>query len=153
MSQDHPGVRFPPPFIYVGFIILGLLLQRVWPIAVVPQRLAAPFGIAFVVLGFAIAFAGFRELTRHKTTIRPDQPSSRIVRSGPYRFTRNPLYVSLSTLHLAVGLWTNSLWVVLLLAPAILVMTRQVIAREEAYLARAFGEQYLSYKNAVRRWL
>ena len=90
MSQDHPGVRFPPPFIYVGFIILGLTLQRVWPIAVVPQGLAAPFGIAFVVVGFAIAFAGFRELTRHKTTIRPDQPSSRIVRSGPYRFTRKP---------------------------------------------------------------
>ncbi len=97
--------------------------------------------------------SGFRELRRHDTTIRPDQPSSTIVISGPYRLTRNPLYLSLATFYLGIGLWTNSLWVILLLVPLLFVMTRQVIAREEAYLERAFGDTYLNYKSQVRRWL
>ena len=112
-----------------------------------------PLGIAFIVVAIAIMVAGFRELRRHETTIRPDQPSSTIVNSGPYRFTRNPLYVALATLYVGIGLWTNSLWVILLLVPLLFVMTRQVIAREEAYLERAFGDTYLNYKSQVRRWL
>ena len=153
VSEDHAGIRFPPPFIYLSFLIAGLLLSRVRPLAVVPASYATVLGIAFVVVAIAIMVSGFRELRRHETTIRPDQPSSTIVTSGPYRFTRNPLYVSLMTSYLGIGLWTNSLWVILLLVPLLVVMTRQVIAREEAYLERAFGDTYLSYKSEVRRWL
>ena len=155
MSEDHAGVRFPPPFIYLSFLVAGLLLSRVRPLTVVPAFYATVFGIAFIVVAIAIAVAvaGFRELRRHETTVRPDQPSSTIVNSGPYRFTRNPLYLSLATLYLGIGLWTNSLWVILLLVPLVFVMTRQVIAREEAYLERAFGDTHLNYKSQARRWL
>ena len=153
MSGDHAGIKFPPPLVFVISILLGLGLNRVWPMTVVPPPLAMPFGIAFIVAAFALAFLGFRELGRHKTTVRPDEPSSTIVKTGPYRFTRNPLYVSLSTLQLGIGLWANILWVVVMLIPAWIVMTTQVIAREEAYLERAFGDDYLSYKSSVRRWI
>ena len=153
MSEDHAGVRFPPPFIYLSFLVAGLLLSRVRPLTVVPAFYATVFGIAFIVVAIAVAVAGFRELRRHETTVRPDQPSSTIVNSGPYRFTRNPLYLSLATLYLGIGLWTNSLWVILLLVPLLFVMTRQVIAREEAYLERAFGDTHLNYKSQARRWL
>ena len=153
MSEDHAGVRFPPPFIYLSFLVAGLLLSRVRPLTVVPASYATVFGIAFIVVAIAVAVAGFRELRRHETTVRPDQPSSTIVNSGPYRFTRNPLYLSLATLYLGIGLWTNSLWVILLLVPLLFVMTRQVIAREEAYLERAFGDTHLNYKSQARRWL
>lgn len=153
MSEDHAGIRFPPPFIYLSFLAAGLLLSRMRPLTVVPNSYTTALGIAFVLIAIAISVSGFRELRRHETTIRPDQPSSTIVNSGPYRFTRNPLYVALATLYVGIGLWTNSLWVILLLVPLLFVMTRQVIAREEAYLERAFGDTYLNYKSQVRRWL
>ena len=153
MSDDHAGVKFPPPLIFLISILVGLGLNRIWPMGVVPDSLAVPFGIAFVVAAFALAFLVFRELGKHKTTTRPDQPSSTIVQTGPYRFTRNPLYVSLSMLQLGIGLWSNNLWIVMMLIPAWIVMTTQVIAREEAYLERAFGDAYLKYKASVRRWI
>ncbi len=153
VSQDNAGVKVPPPFIFLISILIGLGLNRARPMSVVPENLAMPLGVAFIVASIALAFLGFRELGRHKTTTRPDEPSSTIVKTGPYRFTRNPLYVSLSTLQLGIGLWTNNLWVVLMLIPVGIVMTTQVIAREEAYLERAFGEDYLRYKASVRRWI
>lgn len=153
MSNDHAGVKFPPPLIFLISILFGLLVNRLYPMSVVPESLAMPFGILFIVAAFGVAFLGFRELGRHKTTVRPDEPSSAIVKSGPYRFTRNPLYVSLSTLQLGIGLWANILWVVVMLIPVWIVMTTQVIAREEAYLERAFGDDYLAYKSSVRRWI
>jgi len=153
MSTDNAGVKFPPPFIFLLSILIGLGLQRFWPMSVVPATLALPLGVASIVFALVLVILGFRELRRHKTTIRPDEPSSAIVKTGPYRFTRNPLYVSLSALQLGIGLWTNILWVVVMLIPVWIVMTTQVIAREEAYLERAFGEEYSSYKASVRRWI
>jgi protein-S-isoprenylcysteine O-methyltransferase Ste14 len=153
MSTDNAGVKFPPPFIFLLSILIGLGLQRFWPMSVVPATLALPLGVASIAFALVLVILGFRELRRHKTTIRPDEPSSAIVKTGPYRFTRNPLYVSLSALQLGIGLWTNILWVVVMLIPVWIVMTTQVIAREEAYLERAFGEEYSSYKASVRRWI
>ena len=99
MSEDHAGVRFPPPFVYLSFLVAGLLLSRVRPLTVVPRLTRQLSGSLLIV----VAVAGFRELRRHETTVRPDQPSSTIVNSGPYRFTRNPLYVSLATLYLGLA--------------------------------------------------
>ena len=153
MSRDSAGVKFPPPLIFLVSILIALGLKRVWPMSVVPETVAMPMGVVFIVAAFCLALLGFRELRRHKTTMRPDEPSSAIVKSGPYRFTRNPLYVSLSALQLGIGLWTNNLWMVAMLLPVWVVMTTQVIAREEAYLERAFGDDYLAYKSTVRRWI
>ncbi len=153
MTTDSAGVRFPPPLIFLSFILIGLGISWLRPMSVVPEPLAMPFGVAFVVGAGTLAVLGFRELRRKKTTIRLDEPSSTIVKTGPYRFTRNPLYVALGTLHLGIGLWTNSFWVVLMLIPALIIMTTQIIAREEAYLERAFGDEYVSYKASVRRWI
>lgn len=153
MSTDHAGVKFPPPFIFLFSILIGLGINRFWPMSIVPSTLAMPLGLASIAVATIIVTLGFRELHQYKTTVRPNEPSSAIVKTGPYRFTRNPLYVSLSALQLGIGLWTNILWVVLMLIPVLIVMTTQVIAREEAYLERAFGEEYSSYKASVRRWI
>lgn len=152
-QQDHAGIRFPPPFIYLTAILIGVALEWLWPFTI---STPAPFRIvsgALFVCATAIAVSGFRELRRHETTFRPDAPSATIVSSGPYRFTRNPLYLSLATLHLAIALAIPSLWAAVMLLPAVFVIRTQVIAREEAYLERAFGESYLAYKRTVRRWL
>ncbi len=153
MSEDNPGVKFPPPAIFLISILIGLGIHRYFPIAVVASALSTPLGAMLSIVAAGIALLGFRELGRHETTVRPDAAASSIVKTGPYRFTRNPLYVALSTLQLGIGLWTNNLWIVLMLIPAWILMTTQVIAREEAYLERAFGDEYLSYKRSVRRWI
>lgn len=153
MSEDNPGIKFPPPLIYLISILIGIGIGRVSPMAFLPAGLATPLGAIVSAAALALAILGFRELKRHETTPRPDKASSAIVKTGPYRVTRNPLYVSLATLQLGIGLWTNNLWIVLMLIPVWLVMTTQIIAREEAYLERVFGEEYSSYKTSVRRWI
>lgn len=153
MSDDNPGIKFPPPFVFLFAILFGVATKMIWRLSIVPDNLAIPSGSVFVVAAFSLAFVGFRELKRHETTPRPDQAASTIVKSGPYRFTRNPLYVALSLLQLGIGLLTNNLWIVLMLVPVWIVMTTQVIAREESYLTRAFGDDYTTYKASVRRWI
>jgi protein-S-isoprenylcysteine O-methyltransferase Ste14 len=153
MSRDNAGVHFPPPLFFLFSILIGVGLHRIEPLPVIPQNLATAIGVVLAVVALSIACLGFRELRRHRTTIRPNAPSSTVVRTGPYRFSRNPLYLSLATLELGIGLATDNLWIVLMLLPTCLLLTRQVIAREEAYLDRAFGDEYRRYKASVRRWL
>ena len=75
-----------------------------------------------------------------------------IITNGPYRFSRNPIYLSFTLLQLGLGMWANSAWLVGMLIPTLVLMSYGVIAREERYMARKFGDEYLQYKRAVRRW-
>jgi protein-S-isoprenylcysteine O-methyltransferase Ste14 len=110
---------------------------------------AAFFVVTYLVL-FGSAFAAFR---RARTTIIPNQPATALVTGGPYRVTRNPMYVSLVALYLGVTLFVNSWWPVILLPLVILLVDRTIIAREERYLADAFPAEYGPYRARVRRWL
>lgn len=149
---DSPGVRFPPPLIYLAAILLGILLDGMSPF----PRLAAPLrwaGIAIVIAAVAVNVAGFRALRRAGTTVRPDRAATSLVVRGPYRITRNPLYLSLTLLHLGIALWARSVWLVLWVVPAVLVIDRFVIPREERHLESVFGETWRDYRARVRRWL
>ncbi|MGE5443670.1 MAG: methyltransferase family protein [Ignavibacteriales bacterium] len=88
-----------------------------------------------------------------KTSLIPVKPTTAIVTDGPFRFSRNPIYVGFAFLYLGVGLWLNALWVVVMLVPLLLVIQSYVIVREERYLELKFGQEYLQYKARVRRWL
>jgi protein-S-isoprenylcysteine O-methyltransferase Ste14 len=155
----HAGVRFPPPFVYVGGIVIGWLLDRAraWPItrdagstaSAVRLAIAVVLAVAYVAL-FLGAFSAFR---RAHTTLIPNRPATAFVTDGPYRWTRNPMYVSLACLYLAVALWLNSWWAVLMLVPVLLVIDRAVIAREERYLGAAFPNDYAGYCARTRRWI
>ena len=92
-------------------------------------------------------------MRRAQTPVDPYSPSTAIVVEGPYRYTRNPLYLALTLFYLALASIVNSVWPLLLLPLVLLVIQRGVIAREERYLEQKFGEQYLRYKSRVRRWL
>ena len=85
--------------------------------------------------------------------MRPDRPDTALITTGPYRFTRNPLYIGLSLVQLSAACWLNNLWILLLLPLSIVVITQYAIAREERYLEKLFGQDYLDYKARVRRWL
>src|SRR5262245_4972804 len=111
-----------------------------------------PLSLAIGLLSASLAIWAERVMKEAGTNVRPDRPSLTIVKGGPYRFTRNPMYLALCLLQAAVGLLLNG-WVPLLFAVLLgLVLHFGVILREESYLEKKFGEQYLSFKRQVRRW-
>lgn len=150
---DNPGVVAPPPLIFTGTLAAGLLLNRLRPTPFLPRGISRRLGPALTVGGLALGLWGFREMRRAGTNVDPREPTTAIVERGPYRYTRNPLYVGMTSIYLGAAALTNALLPILLLPAVLLVITRGVIEREERYLEGKFGDEYLNYKNRVRRWL
>jgi protein-S-isoprenylcysteine O-methyltransferase Ste14 len=146
------GVIAPPPLVYAVPLVCGLLVQYWYPIPVVAHRVAVPLGIVSVLLGL-VGLPAIRAFRRAKTSPRPWRPSTALVTTGPYRFTRNPMYVGFTLLYAGVAIWVNAIWPLLFLPLVLVVMQVGVIAREEAYLERVFGDAYREYRRRVRRWL
>ena len=141
-----------PPIIFLCAILLGIALSRAWPLHFVSPsvRLFGPIITACAVVLFLLSY---REFRRAGTSVQGSKRSTVIVRTGPYRFSRNPIYLSFILFVLGLSLWLNSLWLLVTLVPAIGIMAAVVIPREEKFLDRTFGDQYSSYKASVRRWL
>jgi protein-S-isoprenylcysteine O-methyltransferase Ste14 len=152
-TQDHAGIKFHPPLIYLAFLLLGFGINAAWPAAFLPESLRYGTGGVLIALGLSLSAAAFFQFRRAKTSVRPDRPTTAIVTSGPFRFTRNPFYLALSLVYAGIACVGNSAWVLVLLVPALLVIRYGVIAREERYLERKFGDAYLRYKGSVRRWI
>jgi len=142
-----------PPFIYLGAIALGLLLHFAWPVWLVSRAVSGPLGGTAVLVAVALFLSAVRTFRTAGTPVPGNNPTTTIVRTGPYRFSRNPIYLSFSLLQLGVACWVNSLWLLLTLIPAVALMSLVVIPREEHYLESRFPSDYLRYKASVRRWL
>ena len=110
-------------------------------------------GGVVILAALILLFAAFVQLRRARTTIMPYRPTTAIVDSWPYSFTRNPIYLALAVIYIGIALFFNSFWPFLLLPLVMLVMQRGVIEREERYLEGKFGSDYVDYKWRVRRWL
>jgi protein-S-isoprenylcysteine O-methyltransferase Ste14 len=151
-ERDNAGVVAPPPLIYLGPLVLGLLLDRKFPVPFLPRRIARILG--WPLLGGGLFLMGwfFRTMRRAHTPINPREPVSRLVTEGPFRYSRNPGYLSMAMIYAGVASLANALWAILLLPATLLAIRRGVIEREERYLERKFGEEYLRYKVRVRRW-
>jgi len=151
----HPGVRFPPPFVYAAGILVGWLLDRRWPwrITAHPSWWQPVAVAALIAFAFVIAASAMTLFWRARTSLIPNRPASAFVASGPYRFTRNPMYLSMTALYLGVALALNSWWPMVLLPIVLLIIQRAVIAREERYLRQRFPDEYPAYCQRVRRWL
>ena len=152
-KKDIAGVIAPPPLIFLACTLLGVALHFLAPIAVMPAPLNGWLGPTFIGLGVILVALCFRSFRKAKTEPRPDRPTTAIVCAGPYRFSRNPMYVAASLVQIGIGIWVNSIWIIAMLIPALIVVSYGVISREERYLERKFGEGYLGYKTSVRRWL
>jgi len=152
---QNAGVHFPPPFWYVAGILGGIALNR-WrpmPMTTGPSNVRMAIAVLGVLAYLAIFAGAFMAFRRARTTIVPNRPASSLVTAGSYRFTRNPMYVSLVFLYIGVAAFVNSWWTVILLPVVILLIDRTVIAREERYLADAFPTEYEAYRAKVRRWV
>ena len=151
--SDNPRVAILPPFLFGGAFLVVVLLQLIWPLRLVPYPIALWIGPMLLVVSLAIGLWGRKTMHRAGTNISPLKPSINLVNTGPYRFSRNPLYVAMTLLYLGLTFLFNSWWGVALLIPVLLVLHFGVVRREERYLERKFGEEYLAYRSQVRRYL
>jgi protein-S-isoprenylcysteine O-methyltransferase Ste14 len=142
-----------PPFVYLCAIALGLLLHFGWPVRLVSRTIGVPLGVTVVLVAVAVFVYAVRTFRTAGTPVPGNRPTTAIVRSGPYRWSRNPIYLSFTLLQLGVAFWVNSLWLLVTLIPAVALMSFVVIPREEQYLEIRFPSDYLAYKASVRRWL
>ncbi len=152
-SPDTAQVLVLPPLVYGAAFVIGLLLHAALPLYVLPPTLTRGIGVVCVLVSLPLAIATLRALSRAHTPVDPMKPTTALVTEGPFRYSRNPIYVALTLLYLGVALLVNALWILLLVVPALVVLRYGVIAREEVYLARKFGDAYRQYTTQVRRWL
>jgi protein-S-isoprenylcysteine O-methyltransferase Ste14 len=139
--------------LFAATLSFGWLLHLVHPVRLLPPLLARSAGSLIVLAAGVIALWAERVMKAAGTNIRPDKPTTSVVITGPFRFSRNPLYLSLCALQLGIALLINGMMPLVFLLPLILLLHFGVIKREERYLAVKFGDDYLSFKNRTRRWL
>ena len=162
IDQDSPQVRVPPPLIYLGALLLGILLDELLRMRIGLGRLHG-LGIATEIrmvltivplaLGAAIMLWAAGLFRRAGTDVKPWRTTTALVTDGPFRWTRNPMYLGMTLVYVALALGFDSLGAALLLIPVLLIIRSQVIGREERYLEAKFGDEYRAYKSQVRRWL
>ncbi|CAN5487348.1 isoprenylcysteine carboxylmethyltransferase family protein [soil metagenome] len=152
-SHEHANVIAPPPLIYGAFLLVGLLLHWASPRPFLSRAAGRLIGPALSVIGFLIGLVAALTMRRAHTSLRPDTPTTALVDTGPFRYTRNPIYVAFTLMYTGIACFVNTLWPILFLPFVLLIMDRGVIAREEQYLTHKFGPVYTQYKRQVRRWL
>jgi protein-S-isoprenylcysteine O-methyltransferase Ste14 len=155
-APPGPGVRYPPPLLFVLGIVAGWLLDHAVPLPLIgpaARSAGALVGWLLLALGVALAVWALATFRAAGTAISPNWPTSALVTHGPFRHSRNPMYLALSLLYLGVMLLVNSVWTLLLLPFVIATLHLTVIRREERYLAAIFGISYDEYRRRVRRWL
>jgi protein-S-isoprenylcysteine O-methyltransferase Ste14 len=152
-NQDNPGIRVPPPLIYLLPLILGLLLDRRAHVPFLPRSVARGLGWSLLGGGVLLSRWFITTMRQADAPVRTDRPVPRLTTEGPFRYTRNPGYLCLAMIYAGIAVLRNSLWAILLLPLVLVVIQREVIGREERYLKRTFGEEYLTYKHRVRRWV
>jgi protein-S-isoprenylcysteine O-methyltransferase Ste14 len=152
-SADHPDIIALPPRLYLAAFLVVLLLRWIRPWPILSPHLVPWVGIGLLLAGLAIGIPGRLALRSAGTSVKPTQPTTAIVMQGPYRFTRNPLYVGLTCFFVGLTLAFDTGWGFVVLVPLLVVMHFGVVRREESYLERKFGEEYRQYRGRVRRYL
>jgi len=149
---DHPNLPIKPPLIFLGAMAIGFLAHWIRPVSVRPPAWWG-LGVLLVIFGLVLVQWSALLFRKRDTAVFPWLPTKVIVTDGPYAFTRNPIYLGFALVQLGVGLWIDRLAVALMVIPAVAATNAWVIAREEAYLERKFGEEYRAYLKRVRRWV
>jgi protein-S-isoprenylcysteine O-methyltransferase Ste14 len=150
---DSPGVRIPPPVVYVAAFLIGLALQARFPLPFLARPVALGLGGVIAAIGVLFIVTSIPTMLRGHGTLNTAGPSAALVVSGPYRFSRNPMYLGLTLLYAGVAVMLGVVWALLFVIPLILYTQVRVIMPEERYLQRAFGDDYRAYSSHVRRWL
>ena len=155
VEPNSAGVRFPPPLIYLGALLLGLSAERFIPLSSfsIDWRLLVAVGALLCVAGAAMMLAATGLFRRLGTNVLPSRPTTHIATTGPYRWTRNPMYLGMTFIYAGLAIGFDGPVALALLPLVLIAIQTQVIAREERYLEAKFGDDYRRYKAEVRRWL
>ena len=153
-TRDNSGAIIRPPVAWAFAILAGLIIDWLYPLPFVAALIPRVWvGIVVFALGFALAVWAIITIRKAGSRIETSLPTTTIVSSGPYGFTRNPVYLGMFLGQTGLAIGFDSLWLLAMLVPFYLVIRYGVVAREEAYLERKFGRTYLGYKSRVRRWV
>lgn len=156
MSERYADVLVKPPYLYLGGLIAGCLMEFLVPLGPgLAGGAARPvwIGLGLAAIGFAIAWKAIRLFADAGTSIPVDEPTDALVTRGLYSLSRNPIYIGLTVFYAGLSIALTTGWALLFLPLVLAVMQKGVIEREEAYLAQEFGAQYQEYKDKVPRWL
>ena len=152
-ALDNPGVIAFPPLIWLVNAVLSILAHLFIRLPIMSYRFCLVCGIVFIILAPTLALSALRTMKAAGTNVHPSEPTLVIVRDGPFRFTRNPMYLALCLVQIGLGFFLNDWITLLFVVPLALIFHYGVIFREERYLTAKFGEPYLQYKREVRRWI
>lgn len=151
-TEDREHVPLPP-FVFLAGVLLGLGLDYLVPLRVIPEVVQLPGGVIGMGGGVLLALLSAMTLWRAGTSPLHERPTTAIVSIGVFAWTRNPIYVAFVLLCAGLALFFDRVWVIAGCIPAVLIIHIVVIAREETFLETKFGQDYLDYKAKVRRWL
>ena len=156
-DADNPGVLVHPPLLFVGGLVLGGLIDWIWPGSFAPifgtAQVSFVVGIAVLIGAIALLASAMREFSRAGTNVPTNMPAEALVTVGIYQVSRNPIYVGLALLYAGLSLLFDNPWSLALLLPIVLTLHFGVILREEKYLEAKFGEAYRDYCETTRRWI
>ena len=153
-QSPKPDRRFrAPPALFVAPLVIGIVICRFFPVRFLPAGAALPVGLAAVALGIALFAWAVVTMRQAGTSPQPSQPSITLVTWGPFRYSRNPIYLAYTVLYLGIAAAVNSLWALALLPVSLALVARLSIRPEEEYLEETFGDAYRTYRASVRRWL
>jgi protein-S-isoprenylcysteine O-methyltransferase Ste14 len=152
-ALDNPGVIAFPPLIWLMNAVISVLVHLLIRLPIMSYGICLVCAVVLIILAPTLALSALRTMKAGGTNVHPSEPTLTIVRGGPFRFTRNPMYLALCLLQLALGFFLNDWITLLFVVPLALILHYGVVLREERYLAAKFGEPYLQYKREVRRWI
>jgi len=151
--NDHAQVKIHPPVLVSMHVLAAFFLNKLWPLSFTFPKVLEWVGYVLVLIGLGLTISAASGLMRARTTLDPHGSVSNIVTSGPYRFSRNPIYLGFVCLLIGFPFIFRMYWGLILSPLLIVLMNMLVIQHEEAYLEKKFGDVYTGYKSRVRRWL
>lgn len=152
-ANDHPHVMTPPPLLHLGGLLIGYSLDQVFGWRLPDIAPWSWLATALLIPALGLLLWTLLLFLRHRTTVMPHRAASHLITGGPFRLSRNPIYLSFALLHLACALSLQSVGMLAALLPVLYVMDRHVIAAEEAFHARRFGVDWEAFRTRTRRWL
>jgi protein-S-isoprenylcysteine O-methyltransferase Ste14 len=150
---DNPGVIAFPPLIWLVNAVTSVVVHLFIRLPMMKYSICLVCGMIFIILAPTLALSALRTMKAAGTNVHPSEPALTLVRCGPFRFTRNPMYLALCLVQIALGFFLNDWITLLFVVPLALILHYGVILREERYLTAKFGDPYLEYKREVRRWI
>lgn len=152
-TRSHPDVVVRPPVLHLVALLIAVAIKRWRPHPIYLPELTSIVGLVFTAMAVILVGACLHAFNRRHTPVSTHRTPSALIEEGPYRYSRNPIYIALALLNLGFTFWTNNGWGLVLLLPVLIVIQKGVVEREEAYLTARFGEAYTAYTRRVRRWV